>query len=267
MRTSSRAEVRQGALDGVLLAAGPVGEQVAADLFGVVDLLDATPQLRRALTDPNVDGQSRRGLATRLLAGKVEAVALDVVEAAVEQAWSSGRALASALERQGVRACLWHAEQAGRLDDVEETLFRFGRVVDADHELRTALGNSTAPLAARRELVTTLLAGRAPAETVTLAERAGAARNRTLEVVLQNSLTLAAARGGRVVATVRVAAPLTPDQEARLRDALTRQASRVVNLHVVVDPGVVGGIMVEMGDEVIDGTVAGRLADARRHLA
>lgn len=267
MRISSRAEARQGAVDGVLLKAGTVNERVAGDLFGVVDLLDATPQLRRALTDPNVDAQVRQGLADRLLSGKVDQVALDVFIAAAGQAWASGRGLATALERQAVRASLAHAEQAGRLDELEETLFRFGRVVDADHELRSALGNPTAPLETRRALVRTLLDGKAPAETLALAERAVAARNRTFELTLEQYLNLSAAIRRRVVATVRVAAPLTPEQEARLAATLSSQAGRAVNLHVVVDTSVVGGIMVELGDEVIDGTVAGRLADARRHLA
>jgi F-type H+-transporting ATPase subunit delta len=216
---------------------------VSGDLFGVVDVLDATPQLRRALTDPNVDASARQKLAQGLLTGKVSPLALDVVSAAVGQPWSSGRALASAVERQAVRASLAHAEQQGRLDDVEEALFRFGRIVDADRELRGALANPAAPLGSRRDLVATLLTGKA------------------------QYLNLSAALRRRVVATVRVAAPLTGEQQARLAATLTRQTGRAVNLHVVVDPAVVGGMRVELGDEVIDGTVAGRLADARRHLA
>lgn len=267
MRISSRAEARQGAVDGVLLKAGAVAQRVATDLFGVVDLLDATPQLRRALTDPNVDAESRQRLASGLFGDKVDPVALDVVVAAAGQAWSSGRALATAIERQAVRAVLTHAEQSGRLDETEETLFRFGRIVDADHALRAALANPAAPLDSRRDLVAGLLAGKAPQETTTLAQRAVAARNRTFELTLEQYLNLAAALRRRVVATVRVAAPLTAEQEARLAATLSGQAGRAVNLHVVVDPSVVGGIKVELGDEVIDGTVAGRLADARRHLA
>ncbi len=267
MRNSSRAEARQGAVDGVLLGAGTVNEQASADLFGVVDVLDATPQLRRALTDPNVYASARQHLATTLFAGKVDDLALRVVVAAVGQAWSSGRGLATALERQAVRACLAHADQAGRLDEVEESLFRFGRIVDADHELRAAIGNGAAPIEVRRQLATSLLAGKVPAETLTLAQRAVSVRNRTFELTLEQYLHLSAALRRRVVATVTVASPLTPEQESRLASSLAGQAGRVVNLHVVVDPSVIGGIKVELGDEVIDGTVAGRLADARRHLA
>lgn len=267
MRMSSRAEVRQGAVDGVLVGSGTVSEQASADLFGVVDVLDATPQLRRALTDPNVAAPARQQLASTLFADRIDALAAKVVIAAVGQAWSSGRALATALERQAVRACLAHAEQVGRLDEVEETLFRFGRVVDADHELRAALGNVAAPLQVRRDVVSALLADRVPTETLTLAQRAISARNRTFELTLEQYLHLSAALRRRVVATVTVAAPLSTEQQNRLATALAGQVGRVVNLHIVVDPAVVGGIKVELGDEVIDGTVAGRLADARRHLA
>lgn len=267
MRTSSRAEARQGALDGVLHAAGTVNEQAATDLFGVVDVLDATPALRRALTDPNVADTARQQLASGLFDGKVGPLALAVVTAAVAQSWSSGRALSTALERQGIRACLAHAEQDNRLDEVEGSLFRFGRLVDANHELRTVLADFAAPLDRRQELVSTLLAGRVPDETLTLARRAVAARNRTFELTLEQYLHLSAALRRRVVATVTVAAPITAEQQARLASTLTGQAGRVVNLHIIVDPEVVGGIKVELGDEVIDGTVAGRLADVRRHLA
>ncbi len=264
---TSRADARQSAIDGILLAAGQVDDRVSGDLFGVVDVLDATPQLRRALTDPNVDASARQKLAQGLLTDKVSPLALDVVSAAVGRPWSSGRALASAVERQAVRASLAHAEQQGRLDDVEEALFRFGRIVDADRELRGALANPAAPLGSRRDLVATLLTGKAPAEAAVLAQRAVNARNRTFELTLEQYLNLSAALRRRVVATVRVAAPLTGEQQARLAATLTRQTGRAVNLHVVVDPAVVGGMRVELGDEVIDGTVAGRLADARRHLA
>ncbi len=264
---SSSTEARLSAVDGVLTQSRQVSERVATELFGVADLLDATPQLRRALTDPGVAPDDRARLATTLLRGQVAPLSLKVVTAAAAQPWPSGRALAGAVERQGVRAALLRAELGKRLDEVEAALFRFGRIVDGDRALRSALADPTAPVEARRALVARLLDRKVPAEASLLAQRAVGGRDRTFELALERYLNLSAAIRRRTVATVRVAAPLTSTQEARLTAALTSHLGRAVNLHVVVDPAVVGGMSVEVGDDVIDGTVAGRLAEARRHLA
>ncbi len=197
----------------------------------------------------------------------MSAVAVSVLEVAIGQNWRSGLALVGVVDRQGVRAVLLTAEQAGTLDEVEETLFRFGRIVDSDHRLRTTLADRNAPLAARAGLVTTLLRGKVPDETVALAQRAVAARDHTFDLTLESYLQISAALRRRSVATVVVAHPLSADQEARLQAALTAQMGRPVNLMVVVDPNLVGGVRVEIGDEIIDGSMAGRFDAARRQLA
>ena len=266
MAMSASAEARQNSVDGVLLGVAQVPDRVADDLFAVVDALDGSPPLRRTLVDPALSVAQRRQTATVLLQGKIDPVALQVVTHAVGLTWRSGRGLADAIERQAVRATLLTAQKAGRLDEVEESLFRFGRVVDADRELRAALGNPQAPLALRQHVVAQLLGAKAPAETLTLAQRAVKARRRTFDLTIENYLLVSAQLRRRIVATVRVATELTAEQQARLRAALTAQAQRPVEVQVVVDPAVVGGVRVEMGDEVIDGSVAGRLEAARRQM-
>jgi F-type H+-transporting ATPase subunit delta len=153
------------------------------------------------------------------------------------------------------------------VDEVDETLFRFGRIVDADHELRSTLADRNAPLEARQSLVTTLLEGKVPPETIALARRAVAARSRTFDLTLAGYLVVSAALRRNSLATVTTATALSTEQEARLQAALTAQVNRPVTLMVVVDPNLVGGVRVEIGDEVIDGSVSGRLAAARRQLA
>ncbi|MHB1007822.1 MAG: F0F1 ATP synthase subunit delta [Propionibacteriaceae bacterium] len=267
MALSANAEARQGAVDAALsgLATVPVG--IGDELFAVADALDSSPQLRRALTEPALPVDDRRAVARRLFDGKVSPVVVSVIETAVGQNWRSGLALVSAIDRQGVRAVLLSAEQAGVLDEVEESLFRFGRIVDSDHELRSTLGNRNAPLESREALVTRLLSGKVPEQTVVLARRAVVARDRTFDLTLESYLNISAALRRRSLATVHVAHPISADQEAKLRAALTAQAQRPVTLMVVVDPSLVGGVRVEIGDEVIDGSMAGRLEAARRQLA
>jgi F-type H+-transporting ATPase subunit delta len=267
MALSANAEARQGAVDAVLTDLGTVPSGLSYELFAISDVLGDSAQLRKAVAEPAFPVDDRRAVARQLFAGKVSAVAISVLEAAIAQNWRSGMALVSAMDRQGVRAALLIAEQAGRLDEVEETLFRFGRIVDGDHQLRTTLADRNAPLEARVSLVTTLLQGKVPLETLALAQRAVAASDHTFDLTLESYLLISAALRRRSLATVVVAHPLTADQEARLQAALTAQAGRPVNLMVVVDPSLVGGVKVEIGDEIIDGSMAGRFEAARRQLA
>jgi F-type H+-transporting ATPase subunit delta len=97
-----------------------------------------------------------------------------------------------------------------------------------------------------------------------LAKRAVAARERTFDHTIEGYVTLAAAQRNRVVATVRVARPLSSDQRNRLRDALRNKVGREVAIQEVIDPDILGGVRVELGDEVFEGTVSDRLESARR---
>jgi len=234
------------------------------DLFAVVDALDSSVTLRRALTDPGTAEAGRQQLAHTLLDGKVSKTAAEIVAEAVTYRWAGGRTLAAALERQAVRAQLSVAEREGNLEETEDELFRFARVVESTPEVRDALSDRAVVLAGRRQLVEDLLQGRATASTVVLAQRAVGARERTFAHTMEGFVALAAAQKNRVVATVRVAQPLDQDQRARLQAALSRQVGREVMVQEILDPGVLGGIRVELGDEVIEGTVAGRLEQARR---
>jgi F-type H+-transporting ATPase subunit delta len=267
MSLSANAEARQGAVDAVLTDLGTVPADLSDELFAIADILAESAQLRRAVTEPALPVDDRRAVARQLFGGKVSSVAISVLEAGIGQNWRSGLALVGAMDRQGVRAVLLAAEKAGTLDQVEETLFRFGRIVDGSHELRTTLADRNAPLAARESVVTALLQGKAPDGTVALAKRAVAARDHTFDLTLESYLQISAALRRRSLATVVVAHPLTADQEARLQAALTAQVNRPVNLMVVVDPSLVGGVKVEIGDEIIDGSMAGRFEAARRQLA
>ncbi len=239
-------------------------DALPGDLFAVVDALDSSVSLRRAMTDPSTPEEGRRRLVHTLLDGKVSKVAVHIVEEAAALRWGGGRALSDALERQGVRAQLMVAERAGSLDEVEDELFRFARVVEATPKVRDSLSDRAFDIAGRRALVEDLLRGRASDTTVVLARRAVAARQRTFAHTIEGYTELAAAQKNRVVATVRVARPLSGEQRSRLQAALAKQVGREVLLQEVLDEDVLGGVRVELGDEVIEGTVAGRLESARR---
>ena len=263
---NAAAEARLSGLDRALDAHEP-SRALAAELFAVADLLADQAPLRNALADPTMPDDRRRGLADGVLSGRVSAAAGAVAGEAAALKWGSSSSLVAALERQGVRALLASAQAEGRLDTVEEELFRFSRSVAGAPELRAALDDRNAPLAARQQLIGDLLTDRTTPETLELASRAAATTTRSFEAILADYLKVAAATRQRAIATVTVAAPLSAEQKARLQAALVTQLGRQVNLQVLVDPTVLGGARVRVGDEVIEGTVAGRLAAAEQQLS
>ncbi len=194
--------------------------------------------------------------------------AIDLVAGMARDRWSRGRDLADGLEELAVRAEVVVAERAGKLDDVEDELFRFGRIVASQPDLRSALTSAQLPGERKAALVDALLAGKVNPVTGRLIGRlVRNPRGRSVERGLEDYARLAAERRARVIALVRVAVPLTVEQRRRLANGLERTYGHQVHLNVEIDPSVIGGISVQVGDEVIDGTVASRLDDAHRRLA
>lgn len=242
---------------------GRLGE----DLFAVLRLLEAEVTLRRNLADPTVPAQARSGLVDRLLAGKIGRAALDTVSELVASRWSRSLDLLDALESLARRGSLAVAEKDGSLDDVEDELFRFSRVLDREPRLNSLLGDLNAPADKRVELLRELLDGKTTAVTVGLLEQSvRGARGRSLDLVAADLAELAAERRDRYVAHVRTAVRLTAGQEQRLTDTLSRLYERAISLQVELDPDLLGGLVVQVGGELIDGSVAGRLGAARRGL-
>ena len=242
--------------------------ELGEELFAVAHLLDREPGLRRALTDATSPGAARSGLARRLLDGRVSAPTVDLVSGMADLRWSSPRDLADAAEELGVLATAAAAEGAGELDDLEDELFRFSRIVGNEPALRSALEDEGPPDEGKRGLLDTLLAARVTPATLRLITQAVIhPRGRNLETTLDEYGRLAAAWRQRLIAVVRVASGLTEQERGRLAAALSHTYGHDVHLNVVVDPRVMGGISVQIGDEFIDGSVARRLAQLRQRLA
>ena len=260
---SAATDARLSSLDR-MLDDSKVGDTFAAEMSAVVDALDSSATLRRAVTDPGTPEVARRALVHGLLDGKVDKAVVDLVAESATLRWAGGRTFAAALERQAVRAQLITADRRGQLEDTEDQLFRFARLVESNPALRNMLGDRAIDLKKRQELVGGLLEGRATESTVALAKRAVAARERRFGHTIEGYVTLAAAQKNRAVATVRVTKPLSSDQRERLRAALRTKIGREVAIQEVIDPGILGGVRVELGDEVFEGTVSDRLESARR---
>jgi F-type H+-transporting ATPase subunit delta len=271
MQGSSRGSLAQARerLDRVADSGAAVDAQrLSDDLFAVTAVLDSSATLRRALTDPGREPGSRSGLISNLVSGQVSDAAADLVGALVASRWSRPGDVADACEQLAIGAQIISADQAGALGSLEDELFRFERTVAGNAELRDVVSDRQVPGERKAALVQDLLQGKALAQTVRLARQAVLApRGRRFDQSMESYLEAAAIRRQQSIAHAVVAVPLSATQHDRLVAALSAQLGRPVQLNVDVDPHVVGGIRIEIGDEVIDGSIRARLEEATRRLA
>ncbi|HST49080.1 F0F1 ATP synthase subunit delta [Jatrophihabitans sp.] len=248
--------------------AGNRYQELAGELYAAAGLLAGQPRLRRALGDPSTDASARGELARTLFTGKVGDVALDLIADAVSLRWSSPWDLPDALEIIADDTLLAAAEQDGQLDTVEDELFRFERILANSGELTAALDEAGMPAERRVALLDSLVGQKVHPITRQLLEHAvTSGRRPTLLLAIDDLLQASAARRERSVARVLSAAELTSEQTERLAAALSRLYGREINVRTAVDDSVQGGLVVRVGDEVIDGSVASRLAAARAAFA
>jgi F-type H+-transporting ATPase subunit delta len=246
------------------------GEELLAladELFAVARLLEGQPSLRRALSDPAGKPDDRAGLAQRLLGSKLSEVAVDLVATLARQRWSRPLDLVEAAETLATEASLDAAEVRGELEGVEDELFRFGRIVAGDPDLSRVLSDRTAPAEGKTALLDRLVGRKVSPVTAQLLRNVLTGSGViTAENTIERLSEVASARRGRSVAHVTTAVPLTGAQEQRLTQLLGRLYGRAIGLQVTVDPDVLGGLVIRVGDEVIDGSIAHRLEVAGRRF-
>ncbi|WP_027507218.1 F0F1 ATP synthase subunit delta [Rhodococcus sp. UNC23MFCrub1.1] len=260
-RTVLTAEL-DAASDATSAAAG-----AGSDLFGVVSVLDGQRPLRAALADASAAPDARRALAGRLFDGKIGAAATAALQAAVAQNWSSARDLTDSLVLLGREALLRAAQDQDQLGTVEDELFRLGRIIAGDPALEQALSDRSKPAEASGSLLSTLLYGKVTAITEALAIQAvGRLKGAAPASVFGELSALAATRRDKEVAHVRSSTELSEDQISRLTSRLEGIYGKSVTVHVEVDRELLSGLVVRVGDEVIDGSGAGRLASLRKSL-
>ena len=243
-------------------------DTVRDELLAISGVLASSASLRAALADYGADAGTRAALVRSVLAGKVGDTSLDVIADAVERRWTTGTDLVDGIEALGFEAALIGSELSGRIDAVEDELFRVDRLVANDDHLRFTLSDPGVDDTAKVAIFADLLAGKADPSTVALVTHLVThPRGRRLEEALSDLVIQSARRRQRLLARVTVAADITATQADRLAAALGRIYRQPVDLQVDVDPGVMGGVVVRIGDEVIDGSIAHRLDEARRRLA
>ena len=241
---------------------------LAEELYSVASLLTAQPRLRRRLADPASTPEQRTGLADALLTDKISASALSVVDTAVAARWSAAWDLVDAIETSGDDVLLAAAESDGVIAAVEDELFRLERILDAESALTTLLDEATADVGKRADLVERLLDGKANPLTIALVRHAVMTqRKRSILLALDDLIEAASARRERSVARVISAVDMTDAQQAALAERLSEVYGRPIDVRYALDPSIRGGLVVRVGDEVIDGSLVTRLQEVRAAFA
>jgi F-type H+-transporting ATPase subunit delta len=159
------------------------------------------------------------------------------------------------------------AQVEGSLDAVENELFQLARALETSDELRNTLTDDAIPVARRQSVIEDLLGNRASPVTVSLVSFVvGSGRARQLPAIVDRLVARAAEAKNKTVAEVRTAVPLTDDQRSRLADALGRATGKSVEVKSIVDPSVLGGVVAQIGDTVIDGSIRHRLEQLRESI-
>ncbi len=280
-----------------LVSSGALAD-AGAEMGAVADLVERNADLLLVVVDASVPAAARRAVLAELLEGRVRPEVRRLVDRAgavvpasdgvVALRWMADQLTTAAARPPGAHepddepmlgklaarnrvtgyaAAVFEESSVAELEEIEDQLFRFARVVEANRPLRSALGDRDLPVAVRQGLVSDLLGGRALPATVRLAcyaARGGRARD---FVSLLDALVEAAAtaRGWRV-ARVRAATEVADGQRDALASSLEHLTGGPVELHVMVDPALLGGVVVEIGDLLVDGSARHRLDQLKEHL-
>ncbi len=242
----------------------------SSELVAVAKMLDREIVVTRYLTVPAEDAGPRVQLIERLVSGKVGDATLDLLRAAVSEHWSANSDLIDAIEHISRQALLEVAEREDRADEVEDQLFRFSRILDAQPRLAILLGDYGTPAEGRVALLRKVLenagGGVSPIATTLLTQTVELLRGEPAEEATKFLAEVAVARRGEVVAQVSAAAGLSDAQRTRLTEVLSRIYGHPVTVQLEIDGELLGGLLIAVADEVIDGTLSSRLAAAHAQL-
>ena len=241
--------------------------QFSNDLFTILTVLSTSVGMRRALTDNARDAGAKAELISNLFGKNISATAQSILASAASLRWSNPSELADAIEQLAVEAESFVADKNNELDQVEDQLFDFARVLTANPELRQALNTAADSDSGKVALLESITKGKYANSTLKLLRRVVVLRRgRNLDATLAAYSHYVSIRRNRVVAHVKTAVALDPAQQKNLVTALGKAIGKSVHINVEVDPKVLGGISIRYGDEIIDGTVVNRLAEASRAL-
>jgi len=263
------------ALEGLEAKLPTASLQLAKELFSILATVDSSAGLRRALTDPSRSGDEKSALVKQLFGGKVSADAVEIASGLASSRWASARDIGDALETLAATVVIAVAENKSAvsasgitgLEELENDLFAFNQAVASSHEVQRALSEPQASAEAKIALAEKLVPGASEEAKLLIGQAVSHPRGVRPGKLVENFAKLAAKRQQRWIANVSVTRPLTDEQASRLQAGLNALYGRELKFNVSVDPSLIGGVRVQVGDEVLDASVIARLTELRRQLA
>lgn len=260
--------VGRAALDKTISGATAVVlSKLSQDLFVVVNGLGSSISLRRAVTDPARNEADKGALFKEIFGNKISANALELASALATNRWSKPSDLLIALEQIAIEAEAGAANARGELDKLEDEVFAFTKTLAKNQDLRNALAGNPDAVKEKSALVNQVLANATSGTKALITQVVNGLFGRSIEGALSDLATATAARRNLVIAQVRSAVALTDDQKKKLAAALSKQIGQNIRVNVETDPKILGGVSIRFRDELIDGSIVSRMAEANLALA
>jgi F-type H+-transporting ATPase subunit delta len=259
--------IARTALDAAVKGATSItASELSSNLFFAADIFANNTSLRRAITDPSRDHVAKAALVKEIFGKSTGALATSLLSEIAGLRWSATKDVVHVIEQLAIEAEASAANINNELDRVEDEMFQTSRLVADSFELRKALV-STGSASAKSALISEVLGKKASVSTVTLASALVAnLRGRSIEAAFADYLFGLANRRNRLIAVVRTAAELSDAQRSRLASVLEKKVGQPIRINVQIDPTILGGVSIKFADELVDGSVVNRLANAGRAL-
>jgi len=255
------------ALDAAIKGASAASaSELSSHLFFAADVFAGNTSLRRAITDPSRDKAAKAALVKDLFGKSTGALAVSLMSDVSALRWSATKDVIHVIEQLAIEAEASAANISNELDRVEDEFFETSRLVADNFELRKALV-SVGSSDAKSALIAEVIGKKASSSTVKLASAlVSHLRGRSIEAAFADYLFGLANRRNRLIAVVRTASALTDAQATRLATVLERKVGQPIRINVQIDPTILGGVSIKFADELVDGSVVNRLANAGRAL-
>ena len=255
------------ALDAAIKGASAASaSELSSHLFFATEVFAGNTSLRRAITDPSRDKAAKAALVKDLFGKSTGALAVSLLSDVSALRWSATKDVIHVIEQLAIEAEASSANIANELDRVEDEFFETSRLVADNFELRKALV-SVGSTDAKAALIAEVLGKKASASTIKVASALVASlRGRSIEAAFADYLFGLANRRNRLIAVVRTATALTDAQSKRLATVLEQKVGQPIRINVQIDPTILGGVSIKFADELVDGSVVNRLANAGRAL-
>jgi F-type H+-transporting ATPase subunit delta len=255
------------ALDAAIKGASAASaSELSSHLFFATEVFAGNTSLRRAITDPSRDKAAKAALVKDLFGKSTGALAVSLLSDVSALRWSATKDVIHVIEQLAIEAEASAANISNELDRVEDEFFETSRLVADNFELRKALV-SVGSTDAKAALIAEVLGKKASSSTVKLATAlVSHLRGRSIEAAFADYLFGLANRRNRLIAVVRTASALTDAQATRLATVLEKKVGQPIRINVQIDPTILGGVSIKFADELVDGSVVNRLANAGRAL-